>query len=73
MYKHDKEILKLSKLCEHWATHNDSHMESFEKWRAIAEEKALINIVDNLDNAINMMKNCNNYLLAAKKELEKLL
>jgi len=73
LYKRDKEILKLSKLCEHWATHNNSHIESFEKWRSIAEEKALINIVDNLNNAINMMKNCNDYLLAAKKELEKLL
>jgi hypothetical protein len=70
---HDKDLLKLSKLCEHWASHNESHMENFEKWRKIVEVKDLTNVLDNLNNAINMMKNCNDYLLSAKKELEKLL
>ena len=66
----DKEILKLSKLCEHWANHNESHKENFEKWRDKAEEKNLKNIIDYLNKAIEMIDNCNDYLLAAKKELD---
>ncbi|MFX1412258.1 MAG: hypothetical protein ACFFA2_00335 [Promethearchaeota archaeon] len=73
MFKQDKDVLKLFKLCEHWVSHNNSHTENFEKWRVIAEEKQLKNVEDYLKNAINMMKNCNKYLLAAQKELEKIL
>ena len=32
MDSQDKEILKLSKLCKHWADHNNSHKESFIKY-----------------------------------------
>ncbi|MFW9945402.1 MAG: hypothetical protein ACFFDX_01090 [Candidatus Odinarchaeota archaeon] len=66
----DKEIFKLSKLCEHWANHNESHKENFEKWRTKAKEMKLTEVVNNLNKAIEMMDNCNNYLLKAKKELE---
>lgn len=66
----DKEILKLSKLCQHWANHNDSHKESFLKWRDIAESKGLSKIVENLDKAIEMMDKCNEYLLSAHEELK---
>ncbi|MHA2429894.1 MAG: hypothetical protein ACXACC_02560 [Promethearchaeota archaeon] len=69
----DKELIKLSKLCEHWANHNESHRENFEKWREKAEEKRLTEVVNNLNKAIEMMDNCNTYLLNAKKELDKLL
>jgi len=68
--KKDKDILKLSKLCIHWADHNDSHKESFLKWRNIAEEKGLDTVVSNLDNAIEMLDKCKEFLLAANKELE---
>ena len=70
MDKKDKDILKLSKLCQHWASHNDSHKETFLKWRYIAETKGLNNVVENLDNAIQMMEKCNEYLLSTRKELE---
>jgi len=66
----DKEILKLSKLCLHWASHNDTHKENFLKWRNIAKTKGLTNVVENLDKAIEMMEKCNEYLLSAKTELE---
>jgi len=66
----DKEILKLSKLCLHWANHNDSHKENFLKWRNIADSKGLNNVVENLDKAIEMMDRCNEYLLSVNKELE---
>jgi len=68
--KHDKDILKLSKLCKHWADHNDSHKENFSKWRNIANEKGLESVVTKLDNAIEMLDKCNEFLLAANKELE---
>jgi len=66
----DKDIQKLSKLCLHWANHNDSHKENFLKWRNIAENKKLNNVVKNLDKAIEMMDKCNEYLLFVNKELE---
>ena len=70
MEKQDKDILKLSKLCKQWADHNDSHKESFLKWRNIAEEKGLNKVVENLDKAIEMLNNCNIYLLAAYDDLK---
>ena len=66
----DKEILKISKLCQHWASHNDTHKENFLKWRNIAETKGLAKVVENLDKAIEMMEMCNEYLISAKNELE---
>ena len=71
MDKQDRDILKLSKLCKHWANHNDSHNESFLKWRNIASEKGLESVVKNLDKAIETMKKCNEYLLLSTKEIEK--
>ncbi|MFX1303675.1 MAG: hypothetical protein ACFFBV_08455 [Promethearchaeota archaeon] len=70
MDKQDKDILKLSKLCKHWADHNDTHKESFLKWRNIAKEKGLELVTRNLDKSIEMLEKCNEFLLAANKELE---
>lgn len=69
MDKKEKEILKLKKLLIHWAEHNDSHMESFVKWRNIASSYGLVKIVEQLDEAIGKMKQCNEHLLAAHTEL----
>ena len=66
----DKQILKLSKLCEHWATHNDSHKESFLKWRNIAEDKGLSSVVENLNKAVEMMDKCTEFLIIAKNEID---
>ncbi|MFX0057328.1 MAG: hypothetical protein ACFE85_09095 [Candidatus Hodarchaeota archaeon] len=65
----NKQILKLSKLCEHWAIHNDSHKESFQKWREVAKNMNLYSVAENLNKAIEMMDKCNIYLLEAKKQL----
>ncbi|MFW9877794.1 MAG: hypothetical protein ACFFG0_32330 [Candidatus Thorarchaeota archaeon] len=65
----DKDILKLSKLCKHWADHNDSHKESFLKWRDIAKSKGLEGVVENLNKAMEMLDKCNEYLLTAHNEL----
>jgi hypothetical protein len=67
--KQDKEILKLSKYCEHWADHNNSHKESYLKWRDVAYEKGLVEVAENLDKAIQMLENCNEYLLTARGKL----
>jgi len=66
----DKEILKLSKLCQHWADHNESHKENFLKWRNIADSKGLKKVVEKLESAIEMMDKCTEYLISAQKELE---
>ncbi|MFX1345006.1 MAG: hypothetical protein ACFFBC_06155 [Promethearchaeota archaeon] len=69
MEKQDKDILKLSKLCKHWADHNNSHKESFLKWRDIAKSKGLESVVENLNKAMEMLEKCNEYLLKAHREL----
>jgi nickel/cobalt exporter len=69
MEKKDKDIVKLSKLCQHWAEHNKSHKDSFIKWRDIAKEKGLDSVVENLNKAIEMMDKSTEYLLATYKEL----
>ncbi|MBY9010413.1 MAG: hypothetical protein KGD74_11160 [Candidatus Lokiarchaeota archaeon] len=67
----DKQILKLSKLCEHWANHNESHKESYIKWRDIAREQLnLLTVVEKLDKAIEMMDKSTEFLLSARKDLE---
>jgi hypothetical protein len=66
----DKQLLKLSKLCEHWANHNDSHKENFLKWRDIAKEKGLDSVVEKLNKAIEMMDKCSENLLSINKELK---
>ncbi len=68
--KQDREILKLSKLCQHWADHNDTHKENFLKWRNIAKVKGLESVVKNLNKAIEMMDKCNEYLRSTSKYLE---
>ena len=65
----DKDILKLKKLCEHWANHNISHKENFEKWKYIANNLGYQSVAENLENAMLMMDKCNDYLIAAKNEL----
>ncbi|TFG15814.1 MAG: hypothetical protein EU535_01040 [Promethearchaeota archaeon] len=66
----DKQIAKLSKLCEHWANHNESHKENFVKWRNIAKEKGLNTIAEKLDKAIELMDESSKYLLAIHEELK---
>ena len=65
----EKELLKLYKLCEHWAAHNNSHKESYIKWRDIAKEKGLNLVVEKLNKAIEMMDKSTEYLLLAKEDL----
>ncbi|MFX0047750.1 MAG: hypothetical protein ACFE8G_06220 [Candidatus Hermodarchaeota archaeon] len=66
----EKEILKLTKLCEHWAAHNNSHKENYIKWRDIAQEKGLNSVVENINKAIEMMDKSTEFLLSARKEIE---
>lgn len=65
----EKELLKLSKLCEHWAAHNNSHKESYIKWRDIAKEKGLNLVVEKLNKAIEMMDKSTKFLLSAKEAI----
>ncbi|MHA1804497.1 MAG: hypothetical protein ACTSU4_08170 [Promethearchaeota archaeon] len=66
----EKELLKLKKLLKHWAEHNDSHVESFIKWRDIAKSHGLEFIAERLNRAIEQMKLCNNHLIAAHDALD---
>ena len=66
----DKQKLKLMKLCEHWADHNDSHIESFKRWYEVAKELQLDSVADDLMNAINAMNKSTEFLISAKQKLE---
>ena len=67
----DKQKLKLMKMCEHWAEHNDSHVESFNKWHDIAKEMQLDSVAEDLTNAIGAMNKSTEFLIAAKQKLER--
>ncbi|MBD3196167.1 MAG: hypothetical protein GF317_14005 [Candidatus Lokiarchaeota archaeon] len=66
-----RKIAKLTKLLEHWADHNDSHKESFEKWRDFAGEQGLTNVEENLNKAIEMIDKSTEFLLKAHEEINK--
>ena len=66
----DKQKLKLMKLCEHWADHNDSHVESFKKWYEIAQDMNLNEVADDLRKAIDAMNKSTEFLISAKQKLE---
>ena len=66
----EKQILKLSKLCEHWAAHNNSHKENYIKWRDIAKDKGRTSVADKINKAIEMMDRSTEFLLSAKEDLE---
>ena len=70
MDKRNKDILKLTKLLRHWADHNDSHKESFIKWRDIAKEYDLNEIVEKINQAIEMMDKSTRFLLDAESLLK---
>jgi nickel/cobalt exporter len=66
----DKQKLKLMKLCEHWADHNDTHVENFKKWYEIAKEMQLNEVANDLMNAIDAMNKSTGFLISAKQKLE---
>ena len=45
------ENLRLRKLIEHWAEHNDEHMTRFQEASAEASEKGLGGVAENLSSA----------------------
>jgi Zn-dependent M32 family carboxypeptidase len=60
---------KLKKYLEHFAGHNDSHKESFVKWREISKEEGWDKVAENLNKAIEMMDESTEYLKKARNEL----
>jgi hypothetical protein len=66
----NRNIKKLKKLTEHWAEHNDSHRESFEKWREIAQEEGLDTVAEYLDKAIEMIDKSSGFLRKAYEEIQ---
>ncbi|TXT59391.1 MAG: hypothetical protein BAJALOKI3v1_1070005 [Promethearchaeota archaeon] len=66
----NRKVSKLKKLLEHWAEHNDSHKESFIKWREFANEEGLESVRKKLDKAIEKIDECSAYLRDAHREIE---
>ena len=61
----NKNIERLTKLLNHWINHNDSHKESYEKWKNIAKDEELLSVAECIDKAIEMLDKSNNYLQEA--------
>jgi len=66
----DKEVVKLQKYLKHWAEHNESHKESYLKWKEIANNKGLHEISGLLEEAIERMDQSTKSLLKAHDILE---
>ncbi|MBD3211482.1 MAG: hypothetical protein GF311_02655 [Candidatus Lokiarchaeota archaeon] len=66
----DRKVSKLKKLLEHWAEHNDSHKESFEKWREFAKEEGMDSVMEKLNKAIEKIDECSAYLRDAHAQIE---
>ncbi len=57
-----KDIEKLQVLLHHWIEHNHGHEAEWMKWVEIAKEHGEEGIGENLENAVQCMKEANSYL-----------
>ena len=65
-----EERLRLKKLLEHWAEHNDEHRARFEESAGKAEEMGLGTVVDNLKKAAERAMEVSMYLRRALEEFK---
>jgi len=66
----DKEIRKLRKLFDRWIEQNQSHKETYTKWREIAKTKNLVPLVNKLNSVIHSMKEHIENLIDTKNMLD---
>lgn len=60
--KAQTDIEKLSILLPHWLHHNNDHIRDQEKWITLAEKAGLIDVADELRNAIDYSKKANRHV-----------
>ena len=65
-----EERLRLKKLIEHWAEHNDEHRARFEESAGKAEEMGLGAVFDNLKKAAERATEVSMYLRRALEEFK---
>jgi hypothetical protein len=70
MIRMKKKILRLKKLIEHWAEHNDEHRARFEESAVEATEMELDAVVDNLKKAADRATEVSMYLRRALLEFK---
>ncbi len=66
----NKNVEKLAKLLIHWVNHNDSHKESYEKWKNIAKEEGLLSVAECIDKAIELLDKSTEFLLKANTKIK---
>ena len=64
------ERLRLRKLIEHWAEHNDEHRARFEASAREAEKMGMVKVAENLMLAAKEATNVSSYLREAIKGFE---
>ncbi len=65
-----EDIKRLSIVIDHWIEHNQSHIEEYKKWAKMAESMGLASVMEEIKNAIEKLKQCNNCLEMALKALK---
>jgi hypothetical protein len=66
----NEEKLRLAKLVEHWAHHNEEHRERFAETAAEAERLALSGVAKEMRLAADEARDVSKHLLKALKHLE---
>ena len=66
----DEERLRLAKLIEHWAHHNEEHRKRFAETAAEAERLALDSVAEEMRLAADEAREVSKHLLKALKHLE---
>jgi len=60
---------RLSIVIDHWIEHNQSHIAEYKKWAERAEALGLVFVMNEIENAIEKLTQCNNCLKNALKSL----
>lgn len=60
---------KLSVVIDHWIEHNESHIGEYLKWAQKSGELGLDQVKSEIENAVEMLRQCNQRLQIAMKHL----
>jgi len=66
-----KDLQKLKVLLPHWIKHNLEHIQSHEKWLDTLKNQGLAEVADDIEKAVETLKQTNELFESAKKKMEK--
>lgn len=60
---------KLSVVIDHWIEHNESHIAEYQKWAQKSGDLGLDRVKSEIENAVEMLRQCNQHLQKAMKHI----